>query len=101
MGEDPGAGRGQNEVVGEGPPLRAAHEHQRRALFRLREYEGDMNPAADVFAITAGTAALESALPSTIRVVGGGYVGTPYDHTELATAVSGDGLATFFQNVQV
>lgn len=60
-----------------------------------------MNAASDVFAMTAGAAALESALPFTVRVVGEGYAPAAYDHTELAAAVGGDALATFFENVEV
>eukprot|EP00752_Nemacystus_decipiens_P002581 g2416.t2 len=83
--------------VGEQPP----HERRRRVLWSLQDYDEDVNAAADVFTTTAGAAALESALPSTVRVVGEGYVSVPYDHTELAAAVGGDGLATFFENVEV
>lgn len=82
---------------GEQPP----HERQRRVLWSLEDYDENVNAAADVFTMTAGGAALESALPSTVRVVGEGYVSVPYDHTELAAAVGGDGLATFFENVEV
>lgn len=74
---------------------------QRRVLWSLEDYNEDVNAAADVFTMTAGAVALESALPSTVRVVGEGYVSALYDHTELAVAVGGDGLATFFENVEV
>lgn len=80
---------------------KALHAYQRRTLWGPEDYEEDTNPTVDVFTMTAGAAALESALPFTVHVVGEGYAGVPYDHTELAPAVGGDGLATCFENVEV
>lgn len=93
QGEE-GGGEGEEEASRE-------RRRQRRVLWTLQDYDEGVNAAADVFATTAGAAALESALPSTIRVVGEGYTPTPYDQTELAAAVGSDGLATFFENVEV
>lgn len=92
---------GEQEAEGEEDGEQPLHERQRRVLWILQDYDEDVNAAADVFTVTAGAAALESALPSTVRVVGEGYASVPYDHTELAVAVGGDGLATFFENVEV
>lgn len=39
-------------------------------LRRSECYDPTVNAGADVFALTAGTAAFESALPSTVRVLG-------------------------------
>ncbi|CAM9937546.1 unnamed protein product, partial [Ectocarpus sp. 8 AP-2014] len=55
----------------------------------------------DTFTLTAGVAAFESALPSTVRVVGEGYESTRYDNIELAAAVGADSLVSFFNNVKV
>lgn len=76
-------------------------EQRRRKLWKLWDYDEAVNPGADTFTLTAGAAAFESAIPPTVRVVGEGYVSTPYDNTELAMAVGGDSLASFFENVEV
>lgn len=57
-----------------------------RRLYVLADYEPDVNPAADVFALTMGAAAFESAIPSTVRVVSEGYIPTAYDRIELTVA---------------
>ncbi|CBJ26336.1 peroxinectin precursor [Ectocarpus siliculosus] len=73
----------------------------RRGLWLTTDYDENTNPGADTFTLTAGVAAFESALPSTVRVVGEGYESTRYDNIELAAAVGADGLVSFFNNVKV
>lgn len=79
----------------------SSSERRRRKLWKLADYDEVVNPGADTFTLTAGGAAFESAIPPTVRVVGEGYASTPYDNTELAMAVGGDNLASFFEEVEV
>ncbi|CAM9394854.1 unnamed protein product, partial [Laminaria digitata] len=64
-----------------GPP-----DVPRRRLQSLSDYDDTVNPAADVFTLTAGAAAFESALSSTVRIVSEGYVSTNEDNVELTVA---------------
>ncbi|CAM9513650.1 unnamed protein product, partial [Ectocarpus sp. 13 AM-2016] len=73
----------------------------RRGLWLTTDYDENINPGTDTFTLTAGAAAFESALPSTVRVVGEGYESTRYDNIELAAAVGADSLVSFFNNVKV
>ena len=57
-----------------------------RSLQESASYDSTVNAAADVFTTTAGAAAFESALPSTVRIVSEGYLSTAYDGVELTVA---------------
>ncbi|CAN0025010.1 unnamed protein product [Ectocarpus sp. 6 AP-2014] len=98
--------RGLQEMRGE-PLDEDGREHpvpgrqSRRGLWLTTDYDESTNPGADTFTLTAGVAAFESALPSTVRVVGEGYESTRYDNIELAAAVGADSLVSFFNNVKV
>lgn len=76
---------GPSKVMGagrkSGPP-----DVPRRRLQSLSDYDDTVNPAADVFTLTAGAAAFESALSSTVRIVSEGYVSTNEDNVELTVA---------------
>lgn len=61
----------------------------------LSDYQADANPAADVFTMTVGAAAFESAVPSTVRIVSEGYIPTAYDRVELT--VARENMATLFE----
>lgn len=52
-------------------------QQQRSSLFE--SYNGTVDAGTDVFVATAGYAALESALPSALRVVSEGYISTRSD----------------------
>ncbi|CBJ27734.1 peroxidase [Ectocarpus siliculosus] len=69
-----------------GSRRRLSPEQRRELLFTFDYYDDLLNPSADVFVTVAMTAAFESALPSTLRIVSEGYVATDYDHLELTVA---------------
>lgn len=78
------AGRwGRVRVAGEGG---AGPSGSRRRLAGEGDYNSSVNPGADVFAITAGGAAFESALPPTVRIVSEGYISVSEDNIELTSA---------------
>ena len=58
----------------------------RRRLYSLEDYDDTVNAGADVFTLTAGAAAFESALPSIVRIVSEGYVSADEDNVELIVA---------------
>eukprot|EP00904_Undaria_pinnatifida_P011027 jgi/Undpi1/7054/HiC_scaffold_21.g09528.m1 len=58
----------------------------RRRLYSPDFYDQTTNAAADVFTLTAGAAAFESALPPTVRIVSEGYVSAAEDNIELMVA---------------
>lgn len=71
----------------------------RRRLFSAEDYDDTLNPAADVFVLTAGAAAFGSSLPSTLRIVSEGYVSVPEDNVELI--VAREDLAGLFERNDV
>ena len=81
---------GNLDMAREGSGARRAPElhdlQPRRRLYDLSDYDNTVNPAADVFTLTAGAAAFESALASTVRIVSEGYVSVAEDHVELTVA---------------
>lgn len=78
---------------------RASQRYRRRRLYQESDYDESVNTAADVFVMTAGAVALESALPSTLRVVSEGYVSTDDDNIELTVAV--EDIAGLFERNSV
>eukprot|EP00904_Undaria_pinnatifida_P011028 jgi/Undpi1/7055/HiC_scaffold_21.g09529.m1 len=64
-------------------PEPSAH---RRRLYSPDFYDPTTNAAADVFTLTAGAAAFESALPPNVRIVSEGYVSAAEDNVELMVA---------------
>ncbi|CAN0184328.1 unnamed protein product [Scytosiphon promiscuus] len=102
----PGRRPGNHDVGSSDPQGDAEGEwyssgQRRRSLWSLTDYDETVNPGADTFTLTAGGAAFESAIPSTLRVVSEGYVATRYDNIELTKAVGGDNLASFFEDVEL
>eukprot|EP00904_Undaria_pinnatifida_P011031 jgi/Undpi1/7058/HiC_scaffold_21.g09532.m1 len=67
----------------------------RRRLYSPDFYDQTANAAADVFTLTAGATAFESALPSTVRIVSQGYVSVAEDNVELTVAC--EDIAGLFQ----
>eukprot|EP00752_Nemacystus_decipiens_P001683 g1633.t1 len=61
------------------------------------DYNESVDASADVFVIAAGGAALESALPGTVRIVSEGYVSVDDDNIPLSTA-SADMAGLFSRN---
>ena len=61
-------------------------QNRRELLYTFESYDDTADPSADVFVAVAMTAAFESALPATLRIVGEGYVSTAYDHMLLSAA---------------
>ncbi|CAM9946401.1 unnamed protein product, partial [Ectocarpus sp. 13 AM-2016] len=80
----------------DGSRRRLSPEQRRELLFTFDYYDDTVDPSADVFVTVAMTAAFESALPSTLRILGEGYVATDYDHLELAVAA--DDIAGLFEH---
>ena len=71
----------------------------RRRLFSAADYDDTLNPAADVFVLTAGAAAFGSSLPSTVRIVSEGYASVDEDNVELI--VASEDLAGLFERNDV
>lgn len=71
----------------------------RRYLYSYEDYDDSINAAADVFALTTGTAAFESAIPATVRIVSEGYISTDDDMVELT--VASDDIANIFERNDV
>lgn len=71
----------------------------RRRLYSYEDYDDSINAAADVFALTIGTAAFESAIPAIVRIVSEGYVSTDDDMIELT--VASDDIANLFERNDV
>ncbi|CAM9820602.1 unnamed protein product, partial [Ectocarpus sp. 4 AP-2014] len=69
----------------------------RRLYITSSDYNTTINAAADVFTVTAGGAAFESALPGTVRIVSEGYVSNDDDNVELNVA-SADMAGIFSRN---
>ncbi|CAM9558139.1 unnamed protein product [Pylaiella littoralis] len=95
-----------SEEVGESHRLRqrsrryvsrtaAGTPYRVRRLFA--NYNVSVNAAADVFIVTAGGAALESALPGTVRIVADGFVSVDDDNIGL-NAASADLAGLFARN---
>ncbi len=80
-------------------PRRKMTGRRRSLLYEPSDYDPTVNPAADVFASTAGAAAFASALPPTVRIVSEGYFATAYDGMELT--VAREDLAGLLENVGV
>lgn len=92
------AAAGDSGGGGGGGASKSTPPHDRhRRLYSLSNYEDSTNPAADVFTLTVGAAAFESALPSNLRIVSEGYVPTAYDGVELTVARE-DMAALFAKN---
>lgn len=70
-----------------------------RRLYSYEDYDDGINAAADVFALTTGTAAFESAIPATVRIVSEGYVSTDDDMIELT--VASDDIPNLFERNDV
>ena len=75
------------------------HTPRRRLAYSLSDYDNTIDPGADVFTLTAGAAAFESALPSTVRIVSEGYASVAEDHIELTVAC--EDLAGLFERNDV
>lgn len=69
----------------------------RRLEYTEDVYVDESNPGIDVFTLTAGAAALGSALPSTVRIVSEDYTSADDDHIELTVAM-GDIAGLFERN---
>ncbi|CAB1101232.1 unnamed protein product [Ectocarpus sp. CCAP 1310/34] len=80
----------------DGSRRRLSSQQRRELLFTFDYYDDTVDPSADVFVTVAMTAAFESALPSTLRIVGEGYVATDYDHLELTVAA--DDITGLFEH---
>lgn len=80
-------------------PLPPSRQERRELLFSFDYYDANANPSADVFTVVAVTAAFESALTSTLRVVSEGYVPTDYDQLELT--VAGGDIPGLFEKVEI
>lgn len=59
---------------------------RQRRLYQEEDYDTSVNAAADVFVMTAGGAAFESALPPTVRIVSDGFISVDEDNVELTSA---------------
>lgn len=82
-----------------GGARRLSLQRHRELLFSFEYYDGTLDPSVDVFTAVAMTAAFESALPSTLRIVGEGYVPTDYDNIELTAAA--DDIPGLLENNEV
>lgn len=89
----------EGEVSGIGGESVPVPDLPERRLYFLEDYDDTVNPAADVFALTAGAAALGSSLPSTVRIVSKGYVSVDEDNVELI--VASEDIAGLFERNSV
>eukprot|EP00903_Cladosiphon_okamuranus_P015565 g14370.t1 len=95
-------GLGLTPYLGSDVPDEEEEEEEETRVRRGRRllsqnYNASVDASADVFAITAGGAALESALPGTVRIVSEGYVSVDDDNIQLSAA-SADMAGLFSRN---
>lgn len=96
------SGREKTEatLVGEVSSATASRRSlEKRRLYSADDYDEDADPSVDVFTLTAGAAALESALPATVRIVAEDYISVDDDNIELTVAT--EDIAGLFERNDV